>query len=189
MIAPAKIMFIRHGEKPPKDDVTGPDGRKTSKASAKPPFGITPDGEKSRFSLTVRGWTRAGALVGLFMRPPTPLERPAVIYAAAPELKEGSLHGQRPTQTVTPLADRLGLTINQTWPVTQEVNLAAALCKEVGPVLVCWEHHNITAIVAEIVTGFNRPFPDRFDLVWVLAAESNGYTFVEVPQLLLAGDT
>ena len=43
-------MFIRHGEKP------GENG---------PPHGINHDGEHDPHSLSVRGWTRAGALAGL----------------------------------------------------------------------------------------------------------------------------
>src|SRR5688500_19544554 len=45
-----KIMLIRHAEKPAKDGA---------------PFGITAKGERSKESLEVRGWQRAGALANL----------------------------------------------------------------------------------------------------------------------------
>ncbi|MEY4015909.1 MAG: hypothetical protein RIS46_905, partial [Actinomycetota bacterium] len=49
-------MFIRHGEKP------GEHG---------PPHGINHDGEHDPHSLSLRGWTRAGALAGLLARGPS----------------------------------------------------------------------------------------------------------------------
>src|SRR5438067_4510936 len=98
---PAVILLIRHAEKP--------DG------SGKP-YGITIDGERSNGSLTVRGWNRAGALVELFapaagqpMR--SGLDRPSAVYAAAPDGDKS----QRPSQTVTPLAARLGVTMNTSY--------------------------------------------------------------------------
>ncbi len=67
------IMLIRHAEKP-----TG----------AGSPTGVTADGRESAGSLTVSGWTRAGALVGLFApahgEPPPGLVRPTTVWAADP---------------------------------------------------------------------------------------------------------
>ena len=60
------IMVIRHAEKP-----LHPAGS---------PYGVTPHGEEDPHSLTVTGWTRAGALAQLFApahgRPPLGLRRP-----------------------------------------------------------------------------------------------------------------
>ena len=50
-MAPARIIAIRHGEKP--DD----DGRI---------FGVDVNGRNDPHSLSPRGWQRAGALVGFF---------------------------------------------------------------------------------------------------------------------------
>ena len=44
-------MIVRHAEKPTKSNEQ---------------HGIRPNGEHDRHSLSVRGWTRAGALVALF---------------------------------------------------------------------------------------------------------------------------
>ena len=48
--SPEIIMFVRHGEKP------GDGG---------PPRGVNKDGEIDDHCLSVRGWTRAGALAAL----------------------------------------------------------------------------------------------------------------------------
>ena len=49
--APEIIMFVRHGEKP---------------GDGSPPHGVDHHGEKDEHSLSVQGWTRAGALASLF---------------------------------------------------------------------------------------------------------------------------
>ncbi|MEO5747011.1 MAG: hypothetical protein ABIQ61_03540 [Ornithinibacter sp.] len=68
-------------------------------------------------------------------------------------------------------------------------------------VLICWDHHNVGDIVAALndlidVTpriGPGTGWPDdRFDMVLTLNRHSDGtpgYTFDQVPQLLLAGDS
>ena len=57
--APEIIMFVRHGEKP------GEGSR---------PHGVNHHGEIDEHSLSVQGWTRAGALAGLFAHaPPSPI--------------------------------------------------------------------------------------------------------------------
>ena len=88
------VMLIRHAEKP----VAG--GAAQS---------VTSDGTASATSLTVAGWVRAGVLAALFApargTPPSGLSRPTAIWASDPRGE----HGQRPQQTVTPLAGRLGV--------------------------------------------------------------------------------
>jgi hypothetical protein len=174
---PSKIMVIRHGEKPP--DTGGP------------PFGINPDGQQNSHALIVRGWSRAGALIRFFSAPQSPIERPAMIYAAAPDVSAHSLHGARPSQTVTPLSAALGVPLATTYAVGDETSLAAAISKETGVVLVSWEHHAITAIVAKLLDqpGFDQQWPGkRFDLVWILDANGTSYSLSEVNQGLLDGD-
>lgn len=82
----AKIMLIRHAEKP--DGEGGP--------------GLMPDGTQNPEALTALGWTRANALVGLFAsaneaRPRPPLARPASLFASGSQ-------SLRPKQTIAPLA-------------------------------------------------------------------------------------
>jgi hypothetical protein len=75
MTTPARIMIIRHGEKPT--------------AKGRPPFGLTSDGDQDWESLTVRSWQRAGALADLFGPARGPLQDanlavPNLIYASKP---------------------------------------------------------------------------------------------------------
>src|SRR5262249_30645386 len=121
MSTPAKIMIIRHAEKP---------------AEKGPPFGIGADGEEDNESLIVRGWQRAGGLVALFAPPggvlSSPhLSTPAVIYASpareeAPhDAKDAGSKSKRPHQTVAPLAAKLNIPIDLSFQRGQESALAA----------------------------------------------------------------
>jgi hypothetical protein len=171
------LLVIRHAEKP-----TGSGA----------PFGITADGEQSAGSLTVRGWTRAGALVELFAPAAgdvrAGLARPTAVYAAAPKGDAG----QRPSQTVTALAARLGVDLNLDHGKGDEAALVRDVTARHGVTLVSWQHEEIPAIVAAL--GAVAPAPptswpdDRFDVVWVFTRAANGWAFQQVPQLLLAGD-
>jgi hypothetical protein len=171
------IMIIRHAEKP------ADDGR---------PHGVTPGGKRDKHSLTVAGWARAGALVGLFgpARGPLPegLCRPDALYASA----SGDGQGQRPEQTVLPLAARLDQPIVTRYTKGDEKALAGELVERPGATLVCWQHESIPDIVRHL--GQVRPQPpgewpdQRYDVVWVFTPADSGWHFHQVPQLLLAGD-
>ena len=175
---PRKIMLIRHGEKP----------------VVPPPFGVTEDGEQNPYSLSVRGWQRAGALVAFFLRPPYPsIATPDSIYASAttddPSIELIDAKSLRPKETVTPLQRKLGCPFHTTIPIGNEAALTDALRGETGIVLVAWEHKRIPAIAGAFV---NDPpsWGDSFDAVWVLDRNDNGtYALSIVPQDLLAGDT
>ncbi|MFX0578886.1 histidine phosphatase family protein [Nocardia nepalensis] len=179
---PDMVMIIRHAEKP--------NGSGT-------PYGITEAGERDEESLTVRGWTRAGALVELFdpraaggSAVPTRqgISRPATIFASSP----GGHGSKRPQQTVSALAAALDLQVDLRFAKGQEADLAAALPGIRGPVLISWQHENIGVIIAHL--GGIEPTPpkswpdERFDVVYVFARNGNGWTFTQIPQLLLSGD-
>ena len=105
-MAVAEILLLRHAEKP-----KGADGQ----------HGFTPEGLEDGKSLSIRGWQRAGALAALLA--PNPLVGPRLpspdrIYASA--FRKGGGHSRRPEQTVLPLAQRLGLTVNSTWALHEE---------------------------------------------------------------------
>ncbi|MFC4909102.1 hypothetical protein [Actinomadura gamaensis] len=164
------VMIIRHGEKP---------------AGTGAPYGVTADGERSDGSLTVRGWTRAGALASLFAAPARPgLRRPDRIFAASPEGDRALRH----SQTVTPLAERLGQHLDLTFGKGDEKKLGKHLAALTGVTLVAWEHHAIP----DIAKGLGASTPawpdDRFDLVWLFTRSSAAWTFTQAPQLLLSGD-
>ena len=170
---PDVVMIIRHGEKPP-------DSGK--------PYGVTADGTKDDSSLTVQGWQRAGGLAGFFSSG-AKVRVPNAIYAVN---NSGSKH-LRMAQTVTPLAAKLGLSLNVSYEEGDESDLAAAVAKRTGTTLISWEHSAIPDIVAHLGTVTPKPpsdwDDDRFDMVWVFTRSGNGWTFSQVPQLLLAGDS
>ena len=175
-----KIMLVRHAEKP---------------AKVPPPYGVTRKGDRSKESLEVRGWQRAGALIGLFApvngHHPPALARPQFLYASKPLRRKGS---RRPIETITPLAEKLKIEINSDFQRSEfEDMLEEALsCK--GVVLICWQREYIPEIALDILDGRNlapSEWPeDRFDVTWVfdLNRRSGKYKFKQVPQNLLKGD-
>ncbi|MBX7551786.1 hypothetical protein K1Y78_28145 [Streptomyces sp. tea 10] len=167
------VMVIRHGEKP------------TSGLS-----GMDDSGRPDSKSLTARGWERAHALPKLFSPPRAGLARPATVFAAADQGPNAGAHRMR--QTVTPLAKDLGLTVDTDFAEGSERRLAQAALTAPGPVLICWEHSRIPAVVAGLgaadAPGTPATWPDRFDLVWVFRRRSGSWSFTQVDQHLLPGD-
>jgi broad specificity phosphatase PhoE len=174
----AKIMVIRHAEKP--------------NGAA----GVMPDGTVDPEALTPTGWQRAGALVGFFLPPgghfaDPHLATPQAVYASGVARHSESL---RPQQTVAPIAAKLRLSVNTNHAKGDEAALVEAATMIGGTVLIAWEHEAIPAIAA-LLLGASQGIPqhwpdDRFDLVWVFD-RPNGrgvWTFTQVPQRLLAGD-
>lgn len=173
-----KIMLIRHAEKPT--------------ASIK---GVTKAGAANKEELIVRGWQRSGALVRLFapvdgkITDPR-LAQPKTIFASTVGKHSKSL---RPQHTVLALAMALNLKLDLRFPKGDETDLAKAAVAAVGPVLIAWEHEDIPDIVNSIVSN-NTTCPQkwagsRFDLVWVLDRQGQGWSFSQVPQMLLPGDS
>lgn len=178
-----KIMIVRHGEKP------GKDGQK--------PYGVDEDGQQDDLSLSPTGWQRAGALAVLFDPARGPLQHPALavpqhLFAGDPS-RSGKGISKRPLETITPLSRRLGLTINQTYAVGQEQQVANAAMAHSGVVLIGWEHKHIPLIANQILgdtTTVPQSWPsERFDVVLVFDLQDGAYRFSQVPELLLYGDS
>lgn len=179
--APDRLMFIRHAEEP------GGHGDA--------PFGVTAAGEVDADSLSVLGWTRAGALVTLFdprdadgkPLPTRPeLSRPATIFACDPRQN----HSKRSLQTVTALAAALNLQVDSRFTSSQTAQVAEALSAVAGSALVAWRHEQITDIISRLagVTP-TPPWPSgRYDLIYVLTRDGDRWRFAAVAQMLLAGD-
>jgi broad specificity phosphatase PhoE len=172
-MAPKRIMFIRHAEKP---------GEPTNDK------GVAFDGTPDDSCLTVLGWQRAGALAKFFSEPPL---RPNIVFAAG----EHSGKRQRPTDTVTPLVDLLntsgsvGFIKNHLKDDLQQ--LVDDVMSRNGTVLVAWEHKRLPGLIDLLPDAPHVPrhWPDnRFDLVWILDRTAGGWSFSQLPQLLLAGD-
>jgi hypothetical protein len=171
----AKIMLMRHAEKPEGDG--GP--------------GLMPNGAENPRALTLAGWKRANALVGLFnpadgVSPRPPLAKPSSLFASGSE-------SLRPKQTIAPLAAALNLSI-RTFLKGQEVELVAAVKKADGPVLISWQHEAIPDIASLIrggVDGVPPKWPAHvFDLVWVFDLQPSGaWSFAQAPELVMPGDS
>ena len=179
MSGPQRIMIVRHAEKP-----VNP-----------PPFGVNEDGEEDKYSLSVRGWQRAGALVSFFEEPyRTGIKTPKKIFAAGTaqddqNIEEQDAKSKRPYETVLPLARKLGMDVDTSIPVGREDAMIETLKSTRGIVLVAWEHKRLPLIAR----GFVRDAPDwegdRFDVVWVLKRNADGeYKFKALNQDLFHGD-
>jgi hypothetical protein len=176
-----KILLIRHAEKPAKDST---------------PFGVTAKGERSKESLEVRGWQRAGALANLLAPSNgrlqhSALAKPQFLYASRPVRRRGS---RRPVETLMPLAQKLAVRIHSNFQRAEYDSMIeeAVLCK--GVVLICWQREYIPEIASHIL-GSDRIAPpewpdDCYDMIWVfdLLPSRLRYTFKQVPQKLLDGD-
>ena len=125
MTGPTLVMFIRHGEKPPSGGGT--------------PMGVAPDGSEDKHSLTVRGWVRAGSLIGFFSSAHDGVETPTKIFAACSSDDAGP-HGRRPAQTVTPLAEAHNPPMDTTFAVGNGRSRARSLRNRAS----CWFRGSIT---------------------------------------------
>lgn len=174
-------MLIRHAEKPAKDSA---------------PYGVTAEGERSKESLEVRGWQRAGGLANLLA--PTDghfqhasLAKPQFLFTSKPLRRKGS---KRPLETVTPLAQKLAIRINSSFQRADFESMLDEVYSCKGVVLICWQREYIPDIAAHILGDKNtapKDWPeDCFDVIWVfdLVPSSSKYKFKQVPQKLLGGD-
>jgi hypothetical protein len=164
--APAQVIIIRHGEKPSTGNELSP-----------------------------QGFQRADALVGFFEHNPavTQYGAPVAIYAMDPKDADGSL---RPIETVTPLANALGLTIDHDYVKDQLPALVSDIMANPAydgkMVLICWEHKVIPTLVQDF--GWSAA-PDAwsgsvFDQAWVLDFDGGKVSsFQIVPEHLLPGDS
>ncbi len=181
MSAPGVVMFIRHGEKP---DDPGP------------PHGINRHGERDPHSLSVRGWTRAGALAAMLARVPAAwhpqLAVPERIIATKATHDYAS---KREVATAQPLARRLGIGIDERFGHRDVEAVAGSILGDSRPTLVVWHHGSMADLLARLPIGNAAEVPrrwpdDRFDLIWVLTrgSQDESYRFTSVAQELLEGD-
>lgn len=170
----AKIMLIRHAEKPNGDGDAG----------------LMPSGVENPRALSATGWKRANALAGLFNPPDgalprAPLAKPSSLFASGSE-------SLRPKQTVAPLAAALNLSV-RTFLKGQEIELVAAVKAADDPILISWQHEAIPEIAA-LIRGSADDIPPRwtghrFDLVWVFDLQApRTWSFTQVPELVMPGD-
>ncbi|HEY9302871.1 MAG TPA: hypothetical protein VIO95_01105 [Mycobacterium sp.] len=182
---PQQLYLIRHGEKPTD--------------ASRPPFGVDVDGNRNPYSLSPKGWQRAGALAALFspaVAPKVGLRTPTALFATAyGDAAVTKIH--RPYETLLGLSRRLGVPIESPDLIGQEAAFAdAVLSSGAEVVLICYEHQRIPALVRgfPVVDGTAIPpaWPDdRYDVIWTFALDpvAGRYVFGQVPQQLLDGDS
>jgi hypothetical protein len=187
---PADVIYIiRHGEKP---EEAAP--RRPAPAHR----GVDFRGHENEHSLLPRGWQRSGALAALFDPSQGQLRAGLLVprMLISPSYGEISKTAQHRThQTISGIAERLGIAIAADFEKGQEPELAAALAKSgPGAVLICWEHAHIPVLASALPlvggTVIPRKWPaDRFDVIWTFTrVAGDEYSFGQVPQLLLSGD-
>ena len=177
---PTTIMVIRHAEKPTRSH-----------------SGVTLEGKREKECLRIRGWQRAGALASFFAPAKScfahqALAKPRHLFASKPIRRSGS---RRAIETITPLSEKLGIRINFEFQRDNIEEMVDEAFSCGGVVLICWQYEYIPKI-ANYILGSNKVAPqhwpaDRFDLVWVFErdARSDHYSFHQVPQCLLIGDS
>ena len=111
----------------------------------------------------------------------------------------GKTAAHRTYQTIQGLSGRLGLAIVSAFAEGQEPQLAASVVSGYsGVVLICWEHDHIPALASSLPAVPGTVIPQkwpggRFDVIWtftlVRGAAPARYSFGQVPQRLLSGDT
>jgi hypothetical protein len=196
---PSVIYIIRHGEKPADPPAVAPG---PSPPASGPPFGIDFEGVQDPHSLLPRGWQRSGALAVLFDPANGPVEAGLQTPAALLSPSYGSpdkTTGHRTYQTIEGLSDRLGLAIVSAYAEGDEPALASNVVSQYsGVVLICWEHDHIPSLASSLPVVAGTAIPpvwpdDRFDVIWTFTLAPGGasaqYTFGQIPQQLLSGDT
>ena len=158
--APAQVLIIRHGEKP----ATGDD-------------------------LSPQGYQRAKELVPYFENNSAVTEygTPVAIYAFAPKkdaptnVNDEEATSVRGVETVTPLAQALGMTINTDFTkdeTQQAVNQILSDSQYDGKmVLICWEHKMIPQLAQQFgATQAPDKWPgsEVYDQVWEINFDSDG---------------
>ena len=125
---------------------------------------------------------------------PTPVEahldRPDFIFVAGRGKKQAIIdgksvtvgsHSRRPLETVTPMAERLGLEPLTIFTKGEEQALVRDALSRDGVVLICWQHEDIPKI-GNLIVGNGTTVPqnwpeDRYDLIWVFDRSDSSWTF------------
>jgi hypothetical protein len=157
------VILIRHAEKPPKSD-------------------HSPD-------LTPIGVERAKRIPSLFY-PSSTATLPHPDYLFAAHIRASS---NRPVETATPLAQALGMKLNDEYSDDTSQQLAAELLsgKYAGKVVVVFWRHGV---MPELAAALGAPNPPKwqdsvFDRIWKVEWINGKAAMTELPQNLLPGDS
>ena len=212
------VMIIRHGEKPVDDKHVGSSsyqGIDLLGQSADPPGGsasLIPQGwmrcgALGRFFVPLAGTPlRAGISVPTQLFAASAAEPCPATFSHSnqqpPQIVSvnGPTHSLREQELLLGVSALSQLAINATYARgSDERQLAEAVAAlpDGSVALIAWEHNNIPKLAFHLDKALGAhvgsKIPSvwdgkRFDLVWVFAPSSSGYTFTQVPQMLLPGD-
>ncbi len=147
---PAQVIIIRHGEKPTVGN-----------------------------TLSAPGYQRAAALAAFFQTNPQVL-RFGVPYAIFAQKQKNDDNSIRPIETITPLAQALGLSVHTPFVRQDFKQLVDLILKEPQyqgkMILVCWEHCEISEMTESFgITPAPPTYPnDRFDLLYIITFPKTG---------------
>ena len=207
---PALVMLIRHGEKPgapdKDDDTPSPDLsiRGSARAAALPtlftpdPTGVGKAGQQLGCGLRTGG---SAIFSGTYKTPAATLA-PGARFPTPQHLgaAQASKNSNRPAQTITPVAQALGLKIHAKHPVNDYAAVASDILKKHAGeiVLICWHHGKIPALalalgvprqqVIQALGGATKWPGSVFDWVWSIDWKSGSANLTVANQQLLYGD-
>lgn len=129
--------------------------------------------------LSETGWRRAKALASAL-----PLQVGTIDALIAAKSTGKSA---RPVQTVEPLAEALGLSVDQSWNTEDYAALAAALREKAEyqgrQVLACWRHDTLPQLARALGAADAGPWPESlYDRIWVLRLLKDGARLSEMRQ-------
>jgi hypothetical protein len=167
LATPARVLIIRHGEKPA--DPNNPD-------------------------LSPQGYARAQALTKLFQIHPTyvNLGLPVAYFAAAYD----GTNAKRAIETISPLAQSYNQTVLVPYPGKDGAQLAKLILQDPSydgkTVMIAWVHERIPVLV-QALGAISAPDKwdgsDVFDRVWILDFTNTGIQFSDQPESVLPGDS
>jgi hypothetical protein len=164
---PARVILLRHAEKPP---------------------------DESAVYLSERGKARARALAAFLTSEPVlgTNGQPAALFA--PKVT-GRGHTFRPFQTLEPLGEHLRLSVQTPYGPRDYAALARHVLSDPGldgkAVVVCWIHDYLPALAKALGV---KPRPARwkasvYDRVWIVTYKGHNAVLSDLPQNLLPGDS
>ena len=167
LAAPARVILLRHAEKPP---------------------------DESSVHLSERGQSRARTLIALLeVRSVMGTNGPPAALFAPKFTRQG--HSRRPYETLEPMAEHLKLSVQTTYGPSDYAALAKRVFSDPAldgkTVIVCWIHDYLPALAKALGV---RPEPARwkssvYDRVWVITYEDHHAVLADLPQKLLPGDS
>jgi hypothetical protein len=164
--SPARVILLRHAEKPADD---------------------------SEEHLSARGFQRAEALAFCLTTNVSLLStsRPVALFAARP-----TRHGvRRPYETLQPLAKRLNLPIQTPYSREDHSQLVRSIMQnpqyDQKTVIICWVHEYLPELAQDfgIKPKHLQWKGSVYDRFWVITFEADRPKLSKVPQLLLPGDS